>query len=101
MVWYGRVWDDAAGDWAHELDDAPTRAWPGPTLLPSRGASPPPCERKIDGHHSFRVVYSGRFVCTRCGFEYESTYQHVGNVVAADGHVVLNPGNGLVAEAGQ
>ena len=95
MVWHGRVWDDAADDWAHELDDAPE-----PKRAPIRSADPTPeprqpCIQRMEGNHDFGVVYSGRFRCRLCGFDAESTYEQVGNVFVGNGHVVLDHGTGL------
>jgi hypothetical protein len=77
MVWYGKVWNDKLDDWGHELDDvepAPPRPKSKAQLreeMEAREWLKRPCYQEPRGNHRLVVVYSGRWRCTKCGFDHE------------------------------
>ncbi len=100
-------WDNGVDPYQDEWDEiykarAERKRLHGEPIKPHRIIEPRAmCIAKAGGNHDLRVVYSGRFRCSRCGFDMESTYQQVGMCFVSNGHTVINQGNGLPPETTQ
>ena len=110
MVWYGKVWNDAIGDWGHELDDAPPLTGKAKeraelesylSTHPAYGPRKPWSHEIICGHevgcefveqaHRW-LANSAGMRCELCGFTVQFLHTMLGMVCVGTGRKVLGLG---------